>query len=202
MAWPERRRRGQPQCGQCKRREVDFECTPAGATRNVLSATLRHTIVATDFSVAFARTPRQCKKKKDARSWLQIPPEKTTEGVGCCGKRRRSLHGLREAALGLSVMFRARPNQRSTSVGRKKISAVVRTGDKLASGPVEGGPQQIRRRTCETTRHQNAIRVGRNATNLSGIQAATIHGREWRSRKLKKKKRAKHRFDKVGMGHC
>ncbi|CAK0802014.1 unnamed protein product, partial [Prorocentrum cordatum] len=120
-----------------------FACASrAGAVRALMAAALllKHVIATTDFSAAFMRAP----VKDGADIYVEMPPE-CGMGRGFAWELKKSLYGLREAAL------RSQEYLESIVVGlgfemcaaepaayhglEKGIRVVINTGDLLASGP-------------------------------------------------------------------
>ncbi|CAK0853235.1 unnamed protein product, partial [Prorocentrum cordatum] len=123
-----------------------FACTPRTEAVRVLMAAalmLKHVIVTTDFSVAFMHTP----VKDGAEIYVEMPPEYGM-GHGYVWRLKRSLYGLREAALRFQEFLesivvgigfkvcKAEPTIYHHT--EKGIRVVVHTDDPLASGPTRG----------------------------------------------------------------
>ncbi|CAK0857324.1 unnamed protein product [Prorocentrum cordatum] len=123
-----------------------FACTPHTEAVRVLMAAalmLKHVVVTTDFSVAFMRTP----VKDGTEIYVEMPPEYGM-GRGYVWRLKRSLYGLREAALRFQEFLesivvgigfkvcKAEPTIYHHT--EKGIRVVVHTDDPLASGPTRG----------------------------------------------------------------
>ncbi|CAK0903384.1 unnamed protein product [Prorocentrum cordatum] len=123
-----------------------FACTPRTEAVRVLMAAaqmLKHVIVTTDFSVAFMHAP-----VKDGTEIYAVMPPEYGMGHGYVWRLKRSLYGLREAALrfqellesivvGIGVkVCKAEPTIYHHT--EKGIRVVVHTDDPLASGPTRG----------------------------------------------------------------